>query len=179
MSRHTSFSDLEYARKKRQTRRDVAHCMRDLAGTHIRTLSGSAWRWTICPHIIRARHTKFSPRLKHIAPFSVRSFVTHPNAPVGATWWKSKSVCCAVTVWIAASANAKSSSLKSTRGSDNATPAGSAPTEVRHQQSTDQAGTRLSRHSRGVKVTVRRYAWRESLTFTSKVSSCSGSLPRG
>ena len=43
------------------------------------------------------------PRRRHTACFSAWGFIAHRSTRAGSTWWKSKSVCCAVSIWIAES----------------------------------------------------------------------------
>ena len=53
-------------------------------------------------HTVGALYETFSaPEARRI--LQRLEFTTHPNMQAGSTWWKSKSVCCAVNVWIAAS----------------------------------------------------------------------------
>src|SRR5580698_2494027 len=64
---------------------------------------------------------RHSRRQRHTECFSAWSFITHRSTRAGSTWWKSKSACCVVNVWIVESASASPSSPRSTHGSGNAT----------------------------------------------------------
>ena len=103
-----------------RTARDFAACMRDLADIHypdadrIRVVMDN-----LSTHTAGALYEAF-PARRHTAFFSDWNFITPLNMPVGSIWLKSKSVCCAVNVWIVVSASARSSSPKSKRGNDNA-----------------------------------------------------------
>src|ERR1700722_4920953 len=67
---------------------------------------------------------KPSRRPRHTPFFSAWSFIIRRSMRAGSTWWKSRSVYCAVNVWIAELVSVRSSFPKSTRGSGNATSPG-------------------------------------------------------
>jgi hypothetical protein len=100
---------------------DFAFCMRDLADIHypdaelIRVVMDN-----LSTHSPGALYETF-PASEAYRILQRLEFITHPSTRAGSIWWKSKSACCVANVWIAASANERPSSPKSTPGSDNET----------------------------------------------------------
>ena len=108
---------------------DLERCALRAGNVH----SADGWREVLEPVLARYRSKMKrryfrgdavvrQPRGLRIACCADWSSTTPPSTPVGSTWSRSRSACCAASVWIAASANVTAWSTRSPPGSASATP---------------------------------------------------------
>ena len=107
---------------ERRAAEDYAQCLRELVDVHypeaacIRVVQDN-----LSTHSAGALYRPSHPP-KPGGSCAASSSTTLPSTPVGSTWLRSRSACCADSAWIAASMIPSASSVKSRRGSDSAIP---------------------------------------------------------
>jgi len=135
-----------------RTARDFAECMRDLVDLHYPKPSRSASSSTTCRPIRRAPSTRPSRPHRRIASCAAWSSITPQSTPLGSTWSRSRSACCAASASTAASAIAKRSRPRSLPGRVSATPSalasnGCSPLSALASNSFEPIQTRPTSHN--------------------------------
>ena len=97
------------------------------------TPSGSASSWTIYRRTRPARSTKPFPLVKRVACCAGWNSTLSPSTPVGSTWLRSRSACCAASAWTGASQPSSSSNPRSPSGNDSAKPQRPASKDVHNR----------------------------------------------